>query len=84
MFVSVLTVYHLFDKRVFFYENFRYEIVCTNTVGTNNAKYRYTSKVSPLPKQNLLFIKLIRLYLHIYKIRQVGGVPKGLNNLSIR
>ena len=37
-------------------------------------------KFSPLPKQNLLFTKLIGLFLHVHKIPQVRGVPKGLNN----
>ena len=43
-----------------------------------------TYLVSPLPKQNLSFTKLIRLYLHVYKIPQVRGVPKCLINLPTK
>ena len=51
-------------------------MVYTSSVEGNIAKYRNISKVSPLPNQNLLFAKLIRLYLHVHKILQVRGVPK--------
>ena len=54
MFMSVLIVYHLFDKRLEFLQQFRYEIVCrpTSTVGANIAKHCNISKVSSLPDQN--------------------------------
>ena len=58
--------------------------MCCSTVGANIAKYRNTSKVLPLPKQNLLFTKLIRLYLRVHKIPQIRGVSVSLNNLPTR
>ena len=86
MFTSVLLVFHLFQKRLKFLRKFRYEIARTNAVGSNIAKYHniLVCKVSPLPKQNLLVTKLIRLYLRVHKISQVHGVSKGSKNLPTR
>ena len=59
-------------------------MVYTSTVEGNIAKGRSISKVSPLPNQNLLFAKFIRLYLHVHKIPQARGVPKGLKKSPAR
>ena len=84
MFMSVLIVYHLLHKRLKFLQKFHFETFCTSTVGANIAKCRNISKVSPRPKQSLLFTKLIGLYLLVYEIPQVRAVSKDLKNLPTR
>ena len=55
-----------------------------STVGASIVKCHNTSIVLPLPKQNLLFSKLIRLYLHVHKNFQLHNFLKDLRNLPTR
>ena len=47
-------------------------------------KYRNISKVLPQLKQNLLFSKLIRFHLRVYKTSQVQNVSKSIKELPTR